>query len=165
MAKTNNKQKPPNTLLSSQTTHPPGRANQPAAFGRWSVVRTVRNPPKWDFPLGRRRAQRTSRVADDETTSYVRENSESNGLIGRVFRFRLHRAHQRCVGSDNSVNAFHSGNIPLPATQDQPAAVKEVRNLWHPLLAVDPHVVDVRAALPDRPPRCALAARQPAGHQ
>jgi len=23
-------------------------------------VRTVRNPPKWDFPLGRRRAQRAN---------------------------------------------------------------------------------------------------------
>ncbi len=30
---------------------------------------------------------------DDESTSYVRENSESNGLMGRVFRFCSQRAH------------------------------------------------------------------------
>jgi hypothetical protein len=51
-------------------------------------VRTVRKPPKWSFPLGRRRAQRLDRVATT-SISYVRENSESNGLIGGVSqRFR-----------------------------------------------------------------------------
>ncbi len=34
MAKNNNKQKPPNTLLSSQTTHPPGRATSPRQLPR-----------------------------------------------------------------------------------------------------------------------------------
>jgi hypothetical protein len=52
MAKNNNKQKPPNTLLSSQTTHPLGRATSPRPKGRGQVVRTIRNPPKWGFPLG-----------------------------------------------------------------------------------------------------------------
>ncbi|MCH9708801.1 MAG: hypothetical protein K0U70_12900, partial [Actinomycetia bacterium] len=32
--------------------------DQPAAQSRELVVRTVRKPPKWSFPLGRRRAQR-----------------------------------------------------------------------------------------------------------
>jgi hypothetical protein len=49
--------------LSSQTTHPPGRATSPRHLSRVLVVRTVRNPPKWDFPLGSRRAQRLDRVA------------------------------------------------------------------------------------------------------
>ena len=48
----NNKQKPPNTLLSSQTTSPARPRDKPAAFGRVLVVRTIRNPPKWGFPLG-----------------------------------------------------------------------------------------------------------------
>ncbi|HLR98861.1 MAG TPA: hypothetical protein VK069_04630, partial [Mycolicibacillus parakoreensis] len=34
MAKNNNKQKPPNTLLSSQTTHPAPAAQRPPAIGR-----------------------------------------------------------------------------------------------------------------------------------
>ncbi|WP_209305839.1 hypothetical protein, partial [Mycobacterium sp. PS03-16] len=42
----NNKQKPPNTLLSSQTTHPPEPRVDPAAKSRVHVERTVRNPPR-----------------------------------------------------------------------------------------------------------------------
>jgi hypothetical protein len=43
----NNKQKPPNTLLSSQTTHPSRPRIHPTARGRVLVVRTTRRPPKW----------------------------------------------------------------------------------------------------------------------
>jgi hypothetical protein len=32
--------------------------NQPVTLGHVLLARTVRNPPKWDFPLGRRRALR-----------------------------------------------------------------------------------------------------------
>src|ERR1700682_5555007 len=70
-----------------------------------------------------------------------------------------------CVDSDHSSNALDAGNIPLAPPQHQPAAVQEVRRLWSPLLAVDPHVVDVGAALTDRAPCCALASRQTARHQ
>ena len=49
--------------------------DQPAAFGHWSVVRMVRNPPKWDFPLGRRRAQRFP-------ASRRRDNKLREGKLG-----------------------------------------------------------------------------------
>src|SRR5215211_5479345 len=120
-------------------------------------MRTVRNPPKWGFPLGRRRALRAGRVATT-STSYVRENSESNGLIGRVFRPGPIAPTQTCVNPVTSSNALDSGDIPLAATQHKPAAVQEVRRLWNPLFAVDANVVDVRAALADRPPCGALTA-------
>src|SRR4029077_11752508 len=72
---------------------------------------------------------------------------------------------QACVVSDKSSNALDPGNIPLAATKHQPEAVQEIRGLRRPLLAVDPAVVDVGAALPDSPPRSTLAVRQSAGHQ
>jgi len=88
-------------------------------------VRTIRNPPKWGFRLGRRRALRAGRVATT-STSYVREKSESNGLMGGAFRlFHPSRAYS-CVGSDRSFNALDPRNIPLPATKHQPAVVQEV---------------------------------------
>ncbi len=34
---------------------------------------------------------------------------------------------QTCVASDRSFNALDAGDIPLAATQHQPAAVQEVR--------------------------------------
>src|SRR4029077_6351375 len=52
--------KPPNTLLSSQTT--PLRPRN-KSHGSWPVtrLRTSRDPPKWFFPLGHRRALRPGR--------------------------------------------------------------------------------------------------------
>ena len=59
--------------------------NQRAALGRGQIVRTARTPPKRCFPQGGRRALRTDRVATT-STSYVRENWESNYLLGGRFR-------------------------------------------------------------------------------
>ena len=86
-------------------------------------MRTIRNPPKWGFPLGAAALIGLGPRRSDESTSYVRENSESNGLIGRVFRFDTYRAHRGASTPTNSANAFHAGNIPLAAAQYQPAAV------------------------------------------
>ncbi len=71
-AKNNNKTKPPNTLLSSQTT-PAGRAARPAAFGRLLVPRTSKDPTEMGSPSGCRRALRIDRVAATRL-SYVTEN-------------------------------------------------------------------------------------------
>src|SRR4029077_9478707 len=48
-------------------------------------MRTIRNPPKWGFPLGAAALFGLGPCRSDESTSYVRENSESNGLIGVSF--------------------------------------------------------------------------------
>ena len=45
------------------------------------------------FPLGAAALFGPGPCRSDESTSYVRENSESNGLIGRVFRVTAYRAH------------------------------------------------------------------------
>ena len=121
----NNKQKPPNTLLSSQTTHPFHPRDQHAAQSRVLVVRTFGNPPKWNFPLGRRRAQRLGRVATT-STSYVREKSESNGLIGGVSQLFRRSCALACVSPDWSCNALHPGDIPLAPTEHQPPVVEKV---------------------------------------
>src|SRR6185369_2937131 len=109
--KNNNKQKPPNTLLSSQTTHPLGRATSPRQK-RVLVVRTIRNPPKWGFPLGAAALFGLGPCRSDESTSYVRENSESNGLIGRVFRLATYLAHAECVSSDLGSNVAAAEFVP-----------------------------------------------------
>src|ERR1700738_2463776 len=78
--KTTTKTKPPNTLLSSQTTPQPA-AQQ--ARGSWPLTRSAddeRTPPKWSFPLGHRRALRAGRVAATRL-SYATENLESNKLL------------------------------------------------------------------------------------
>src|SRR5215211_3092183 len=80
MAKNNNKQKPPNTLLSSQTTHPRRPRIQPATLGRVLVERAVRGLPHGSLALGGQ-----GRVAT-ASPSYVRENSQSNDLLIGVFR-------------------------------------------------------------------------------
>jgi hypothetical protein len=82
--KTTTKTKPPNTLLSSQTT-PSGRATNLAAIGRLVAVRTARDPPKWNFPLGHRRALRPSRVATTRS-SYASRNAESSILLDGVLQ-------------------------------------------------------------------------------
>jgi hypothetical protein len=66
--------------------------NKPAAKSRVLVVRTIRNPPKWVSLWEPPRSSGQARVAATPI-SYVRDNSESNGLMGRVFRFRRHGAH------------------------------------------------------------------------
>ena len=45
------------------------------------------------FPLGAAALFGPGPCRSDESTSYVRENSESNGLIGRAFRLHTYRAH------------------------------------------------------------------------
>jgi hypothetical protein len=112
MAKNNNKQKPPNTLLSSQTTHPPSRATYPRHFSRLQVMRTVRNPPKWGFPSGRPSRSAGDRVATT-SISYVRGNSESNCLIETGLRPNPSCAPQ-CVNSDSMFNTARSGIVPGP---------------------------------------------------
>ena len=72
--KNNNKQKPPNTLLSSQTTHPASHfrpRRSPAAFNRVFVVRTDERFEARRHSLRCRRGQRTNRVATT-SLSYVR---------------------------------------------------------------------------------------------
>src|SRR4029077_8005591 len=78
-------------------------------------MRTIRNPPKWGFPLGAAALFGLGPCRSDESTSYVRENSESNGLIGRVFRLATHRAHLGCVGSVERVNERADKFVPAPA--------------------------------------------------
>ncbi len=71
--KTTTKTKPPNTLLSSQTTPRRPRNN---TRGSWPLTRSADvegNPPKWSVPLGCRRALRPGRVAATRL-SYVTEN-------------------------------------------------------------------------------------------
>jgi hypothetical protein len=82
--KTNNKQKPPNTLLSSQTTHPLRPPDRLAALGRGVVVGR-RGSHRSGLPLGCHRARRTGRVAT-ASQSYVRDRSESNNLLRRRFQ-------------------------------------------------------------------------------
>src|ERR1700744_1943767 len=82
------KTKPPNTLLSSQTT--PHRPRN-KTHGSWPLTRCAddeRTPPKWNFPLGHRRARRTDRVAATRL-SYATGNLQSNKLLDGVFRVRL----------------------------------------------------------------------------
>ena len=93
MAKNNNKQKPPNTLLSSQTTHPLGRATSPRQKPRTRSA-DDQEPTEVGFPLGAAALFGLGPCRSDESTSYVRENLESNGLIGRVFRLVTYRAHR-----------------------------------------------------------------------
>src|ERR1700722_11584530 len=82
--KTTTKTKPPNTLLSSQTT-PLRPRNKP--HGSWPVtrLRTSRDPPKWFFRLGHRRALRPGRVATTRL-SYATGNVESNNALDHVFQ-------------------------------------------------------------------------------
>ncbi|MEO3761677.1 hypothetical protein ABGB19_25785, partial [Mycobacterium sp. B14F4] len=60
--------------------------NYSAANGRVFVVRTLRKPTEVGFPSGTPpRSSGLARVAATPI-SYVRDNVESNGLLGRVFR-------------------------------------------------------------------------------
>ena len=61
-AKNNNKQKPPNTLLSSQTTHPLGRATSPRQKPRTRSA-DDQEPTEVGLPSGSRRALRARPVS------------------------------------------------------------------------------------------------------
>ena len=62
--KNNNKNKTTkHTIEFSNNTFRP--RNKPAANSRLLVVRTAKDPPKWNFPLGHRRARRTGPCRDD----------------------------------------------------------------------------------------------------
>ena len=101
--KTTTKTKPPNTLLSSQTT--PHRPRN-KTHGSWPLTRCAddeRTPPKWNFPLGHRRARRADRVAATRL-SYATGNLESNKLLDGVFR-----------AAPESAHAFDPGDISLAA--------------------------------------------------
>ena len=65
------------------------------ARGYWPLVSSAdgQEPTEVGLPSGTPSRSAGWPRRDDESTSYVRENSESNGLMGRVFRFRSHRAH------------------------------------------------------------------------
>jgi len=90
-AKNNNKQKPPNTLLSSQTTHPADRPTSPRLGPRASST-DGQGVHRGESPSGCHRAQRTGRVAT-ASPSYARDRRESNNVLGSMFR--LHRPIQR----------------------------------------------------------------------
>src|SRR6202034_3652181 len=149
--KTTTKTKPPNTLLSSQTTpHRPRNKTR----GSWPLTRCAddeRTPPKWNFPLGHRRARRTDRVAATRL-SYATGNLQSNKLLDGVFR-----------AAPRSAEALDPGDISLAAAQHQPPSLEEVGGLWCPGLVVDFGVVDVRPALGDGAPRSPFAWCQAAG--
>jgi hypothetical protein len=101
--KTTTKTKPPNTLLSSQTTpHRPRNKTR----GSWPLTRCAddeRTPPKWNFPLGHRRARRADRVAATRL-SYATGNLQSNKLLDGVFR-----------AAPRSAEALDPGDISLAA--------------------------------------------------
>ncbi len=151
--KTTTKTKPPNTLLSSQTTprRPRNKTRGSKPLTRSADVEG--RPPKWNFPLGHRRARRAGRVAATRL-SYATGNMESNKLLDGVFRL-----------ASRSIDALGPGDVPLAAAQHQPPSVEEVGGLRRPGLVVDFGVVHVRPALGDRAPRRALAWYQPAGHE
>src|SRR5262245_19393142 len=182
MAKNNNKQKPPNTLLSSQTTHPLARAPSPRQKPRTRSA-DDQEPTEVGLPSGSRRALRAGPVSQrrvnklregklgvkwaDRACLSARYLSCAPGCVGSFKRFNVGAGEfvpdprsllwSEANDSDKSANALDAGDIPLAAAEHQPAAVHEVGRLRHPLLAVDPLVVGVGAALADRPPRCALA--------
>src|SRR5262245_56055814 len=75
MAKNNNKQKPPNTLLSSQTTHPLARAPSPRQKPRTRSA-DDQEPTEVGLPSGSRRALRAGPV------SQRRVNKLREGKLG-----------------------------------------------------------------------------------
>jgi len=111
MAKNNNKQKPPNTLLSSQTTHPLGRATSPRQKPRTRRA-DDQEPTEVGLPSGSRRALRARPV------SQRRVNKLREGKLGVKWADRacLSAPHlpcaPGCVGSDNMFNAAVPEIVP-----------------------------------------------------
>src|ERR1700756_2295366 len=149
--KNNNKNKATkHTIEFSNNTPPAARKTR----GSWPLTRCAddeRTPPKWNFPLGHRRARRATRVAATRL-SYATGNLESNKLLGGVFRAWA-----------GSTEAFDPGDVALAAAQHQPPSAQEVGGLRRPGLPVDFVVVDVRPAVGCRGARGPLAGRQAAG--
>src|SRR5690606_10759183 len=144
----NNKQKPPNTLLSSQTTHPPSRA----------LIRGV-------SPL--------TRIADGSAPTEVGPYLwRAVALCGshrvattmdklREWKLRVKSPDRRCVSAAHvhrchSSNAADAGDIPLAPAQHQPPAVQIVRRLGNPVLGLEAPAAPIGATLRDgaagRPP-------------
>src|SRR6185312_10310080 len=109
--KNNNKQKPPNTLLSSQTTHPLGRATSPRQKPRTRRA-DDQEPTEVGLPSGSRRALRARPV------SQRRVNKLREGKLGVKWADRacLSAPHlpcaPGCVGSDNMFNAAVPEIVP-----------------------------------------------------
>ena len=107
----NNKQKPPNTLLSSQTTHPLGRATSPRQKPRTRSA-DDQEPTEVGLPSGSRRALRAGPV------SQRRVNKLREGKLGVKWADRacLSARHLSCapgcVGSDNMFNAAVPEIVP-----------------------------------------------------
>jgi hypothetical protein len=89
--------------LSSQTTPQPAAQQDPRLLAAHSLCGRRKTPPKWNFPLGHRRARRTDRVAATRL-SYATGNSQSNKLLDGVFR-----------AVPRSAEAFDPGDISLAA--------------------------------------------------
>ena len=103
MTKNNNKNKTTKHTIEFSNNTPPAAHK---TRGSWPLTRCAddeRTPPKWNFPLGHRRARRTDRVAATRL-SYATGNLESNKLLDGVFRAAPRLAH-----------AFDPGDISLPA--------------------------------------------------
>ena len=163
--------------------------NQPAAISRVLVVRTVRNPPKWASLWDAVALCGLARVATT-STSYVRENSESNGLIGAclsippivrtqhasapthhptrstpaIFRLPRRSTSQRPCRKSDGCGTHSSLSIRTLLTYAPPSAI--VRRAA-PLLADNPlatsrSVMRVRAARLQFGHRRPHAARRPA---
>ena len=137
--KTTTKTKPPNTLLSSQTT-PLRPRNKPHGYWPLTRLRTTKDPPKWSFPLGHRRARRTDRVATT-CPSYATGNEESNNLLSGMFRV----AQDQLTRSTPAIF-----RLPRRKTSQRPCR----KSVWSggPVLVVDLGVVDRDAARSDRAP-------------
>jgi hypothetical protein len=144
--KTNNKQKPPNTLLSSQTTHPP-TAQQAHGSGPCASSADGQGVHRSGPPSGM-----PSRSADWPPRDGFTKLRE--GPVGVK-----QRAGGALFVSTGLQNTLHPGNIPLAAAQHQPPLVQEVRWRGRPVVGVDPGVVDRDAALGDGAPSRALAGR------
>ena len=145
-AKTNNKQKPPNTLLSSQTTHPP-TAQQAHGSGPCAASADGQGVHRSGYPSGM-----PSRSADwPRRDDLPKLRDRKRGVKQPARRHVSARA--------RSINALDPGNIPLAAAQHQPASMQEVGWLGYPVLVVDLGVVDRNAALGDRASCGAFALR------
>jgi hypothetical protein len=112
-AKNNNKQKPPNTLLSSQTTHPLRRATSPRQKPRTRSA-DDQEPTEVGLPSGSRRALRAGPV------SQRRVNKLREGKLGVKWADRacLSARHLSCapgrVTSDSKFNAEGHEYVPDP---------------------------------------------------
>ena len=152
-------------------------------------MRTIRNPPKWGFPLGaaalvglgpcrsdsdKLREGKLGVKWADRACFPTRYLTCAPGCVGSVKMFNARTEHfvperaqhppVRVKRPDKSANALDAGDIPFAPAQHQPAPMEELRRLRRPFIAVDPAVVDRDPALGNRPPgkplRTNVAARR-----